>query len=224
MSRLSINQTAIDTVIFDFDGTLAKLNIDFDGMRRAVSELVSRYGVDHQVLQNRFVLEMINEAEALLQKSSHQQSDAFTGDAYRIIEGIEVEAARRGELFSETKHLLSVLKERSLRAGIITRNCVQAVHTVFPDIASYCAVVVCRDDVQHVKPHPEQLTRALSLLDSSPTQAIMIGDHPLDIETGRNAGTLAAGVLTGHFSTDDFIRAGADIILPKASDLLKLLV
>jgi phosphoglycolate phosphatase len=51
----------------------------------------------------------------------------------------------------------------------------------------------------------------------------MVGDHPLDIETGRNAGTLTAGVLTGHFQEDDFMTAGANLVLSQALDILKLL-
>lgn len=125
----------VDTVIFDFDGTLAKLKIDFVQMRQAIDELVS----------------------------------------------------------------------------------------IFQDISSYCSVVVCRDDVKHVKPHPEQLTLALKRLGSSSARSLMVGDHPLDIETGQNAGTLTAGVLTGHFRKDDFIRSGANIVLSQAPDVLKLL-
>jgi phosphoglycolate phosphatase len=223
MSYLSINHTAVDTVIFDFDGTLAKLNIDFDEMRRAIGELVSHYGIDYQTLQHRFVLEIIGEAQTILQKSSPRISKSFAGEACRIIESIEVEAARRGELFDGTRELLSCLREHSVRAGIITRNCAKAVHTVFPDISSYCPVVVCRDDVQHVKPHPEQLNLVLSRLGSRAKCSIMIGDHPLDIEAGRNAGTLTAGVLTGHFQKDAFIAAGADIVLPQAADILEIM-
>ncbi|PKN20726.1 MAG: hypothetical protein CVU71_02780 [Deltaproteobacteria bacterium HGW-Deltaproteobacteria-6] len=223
MSHLRINHTAIDTVIFDFDGTLAKLNIDFDLMRRSVGELVTLYGIDHHILQHRHVLEIIGEAGALLRKNSHRKSESFTGNAFRIIEGIEVDAAQRGELFDGTKELLSVLREHSIRSGIITRNCAKAVRTVFPDILSYCPVVICRDDVEHVKPHPEQLNLALSKLGSSAGTSMMIGDHPLDIETGQNAGTLCAGVLTGHFQKDDFIRAGANLVLAQAVDILKLL-
>ncbi len=59
MSILSLHSIIIDTVIFDFDGTLAKLNIDFDHMRRDIDHLISLYGVDHQRLQNAYVLEII---------------------------------------------------------------------------------------------------------------------------------------------------------------------
>lgn len=221
MSYLFVNHTKINTVIFDFDGTLAKLNIDFDKMRRSIDELVSSYGIDHQTLQHKHVLEIIGEAETILKKYSHKQSVPFVGEAYRIIEEIEVEAARRGELFGQTKELLTALQNNAIGAGIITRNCARAVYTVFPDISSYCRVVVCRDDVKHVKPHPEQIKLALSRIGGYAEKSMMIGDHPLDIETGRNAGTLTAGVLTGHFQEDDFFALGADMVLPKASDLLK---
>ena len=223
MSYLSFNHIAIDTVIFDFDGTLARLNIDFDLMRRSVDELVTLYGIDHQTLQHRHVLEIIGEAGAILQNSSRQKSESFIREAYRIIEDIEVAAARQGELFDGTKEMLKGLREHSIRAGIITRNCAKAVYTVFPDISSYCPVVVCRDHVKHVKPHPEQLNLALSRLGSSSGTSMMIGDHPLDICAGQNAGALTAGVLTGHFHEDDFVLAGADLVLAQASDILKLL-
>ena len=223
MSPLFIKRSTVDTVIFDFDGTLAKLNIDFDRMRYMISELISLYGIDRQILRHRFVLEIIGEAAEFLRKYSPRQAETFIREAYRIIEYIEIEAARRGELFSKTKDLLTILKDASIPSGIITRNCTRAVHTVFPDIASYCSVVICRDDVKHVKPHPEQLMLAIKQCGGVSAGSIMIGDHPLDIETGRNAGTLTAGVLTGHFSETDFIQAGADIVLPQASDVLNLM-
>ncbi len=210
----------IDTVVFDFDGTLAKLNIDFNQMRIAVENLITGYGIDYQHLRHKFVLEMIHETNLILVNRTDRKVSAFTMEAMHIIENIEVEAAERGELFTSTKDLLLALKKRSIRTGIITRNCAKAVHTVFPDIKSYCSVVVCRDDVRHVKPHPEHLTCVLDRLCGISHRTIMIGDHPIDIETGRNAGSLTAGVLTGNFQEEDFILAGATIVLPEASAIL----
>jgi phosphoglycolate phosphatase len=50
----------------------------------------------------------------------------------------------------------------------------------------------------------------------------MIDDHPIDIKTGRNAGTLTCGVLTGRCQRNDFIEAGADIVLSNAADILNI--
>jgi phosphoglycolate phosphatase len=94
---------------------------------------------------------------------------------------------------------------------------------VFPDILSYCPVVVCREAVNNVKPHPEQLKKAIQILGSEAGSALMIGDHPLDIEAGRNAGTYTAGVLTGNNQREDFSQAGADLVLPEAAQVLKMI-
>ena len=223
MAVLKIKQSTIKTIIFDFDGTLAKLNIDFHRMRKAVGKLILSYGITRDELHTDFVLEMIDSAAAILNQRSSHISRKFFDEANSIIEKIEIEAADNGELFDRTRKLLCSLKSRDISCGIITRNCAKAVKIVFPDILSYCPVVVCRDAVNKVKPHPEHINMALNKLGGSAKHTLMIGDHPLDIITGRNAGTKTCGVLTGHFQINDFIEAGADLVLPHAVDILNII-
>ncbi|MCE5210486.1 MAG: HAD-IA family hydrolase [Deltaproteobacteria bacterium] len=223
MAGLNIKQTDINTIIFDFDGTLAKLNIDFQQMHESIEKHILSYGIKRDGLHSKFVLEMIETAKAILINQMPHQADTFLNEANAIIENIEIEAASTGELFEHTKELLKYLDAVDISCGIITRNCNKAVKIVFPEILSYCAVVICRDDVKRVKPHPEHITTALEKLGSSAGNTLMIGDHPLDIKTGRNAGTKTCGVLTGHFQKDAFLEAGADIVLAQASDLLNII-
>jgi phosphoglycolate phosphatase len=223
MATLKIKDIIINTIIFDFDGTLAKLNIDFKLMRDTVLKLISSYGIAQNDLQTDFVLEMINTSREILSNSSPQKAEIFTNIAIKMIEAMEIEAAINGELFPKTKELFTRLKLSGISTGVITRNCEKAIKTVFPDISSYCDVVVCRNMVKNVKPHPEHLNKVLQMLNSLAKNTLMIGDHPLDIETGRKAGTRTAGVLTGHFRKSDFLSAGADLVLAQASDLLNLI-
>jgi phosphoglycolate phosphatase len=223
MATIKIKGISIETIIFDFDGTLAKLNIDFKQMRDAVLKLISSYGIARNYLQTDFVLEMINIVKNTLSRSSPQKAKIFTNKAIKIIEAMEIKAAANVELFPQTKELFTRLKLSGVSTAVITRNCEKAIKTVFPDILSYCEVVVCRDKVKNVKPHPEHLNKALQMLNSTASTTLMIGDHPLDIQTGRNAGTYTAGVLTGHFRKSDFLNAGADLVLSQASDLLNMI-
>lgn len=224
MAVLKIKQSTIKTIIFDFDGTLAKLNIDFHRMREAVGKLILSYGITRDELHTDFVLEMIDSATAILNQRSPHISKKFFDEANSIIEKIEIEAAENGELFDRTKELLNSLKSLKISCGIITRNCAKAVKIVFPDILSYCPVVVCRDAVNKVKPHPEHLSMALNKLGGSAKHTLMIGDHPLDIKTGHRAGTKTCGVLTGRCPKNDFIEAGADIVLSNAVDILNIII
>jgi phosphoglycolate phosphatase len=223
MATLTIKESNVKTIIFDFDGTLAKLNIDFDLMRKAVLKILPSYNIDPDNLRSPFILEMIKEAKLTLDKSSPEKAQAFSQNAFRLIEEIEIRAAVDGQLFDRTKELFSGLKLHGISSAIITRNCTKAVNLIFPDISFYCPVVISRNDVINVKPHPEHLNKTLQILKALPQNTLMVGDHPLDIITGRNAATLAAGVLTGRFLKEDFIKAGADLVLPEAADILNMI-
>jgi hypothetical protein len=74
MAAIKIKGISIETIIFDFDGTLAKLNIDFKLMRDAVLKLISSYGIERNYLQTDFVLEMINTAKEILSQEFPSKS------------------------------------------------------------------------------------------------------------------------------------------------------
>lgn len=66
-------------------------------------------------------------------------------------------------------------------------------------LAELFDVVICADDVERGKPHPEAVEKALAALDRDPETAVFIGDSPHDMEAGRRAGVRTAAVLWGPF-------------------------
>ena len=72
----------------------------------------------------------------------------------------------------------------------------------------FIAATACGDDVEHGKPDPRLVGVALRKLALPGSQAVMVGDTPYDAEAGLEAGTKAAGVLTGGFSADVLTGAG----------------
>ncbi len=223
VTALTINKSAIKTIVCDFDGTLAKLNIDFHHVRKRIGDLILSYGIDGCDLSANFVLEMIGDVTANLNQQSPKKANMFIDEANALIENIEIKAAECSELFADTKPLLSSLNSLGIPCGIISRNCSKAIKIIFPDILSFCPVVVCRNDVKNVKPHPEHLNLALKKLGASPGSTLMIGDLPIDIITGRNVGTLTCGVLTGRCQKNDFIEAQADMMLSTAWEVLDII-
>lgn len=213
----------IHAVIFDFDGTLAKLNIDFPLMRQAVLDLIGDYAVPMNGLSNLYVLEMIKAAQILISEIHPSKEESFVKQAIALITKIEIEAAKKGDLISGTRDMLAELKKRKIKVGVVTRNCQAAVRTVFPDIFNYCNTIITREMTCNVKPHPEHLLVALQSLGVAPESSSMVGDHPMDIRIGKHAGTLTIGVLTGYSTSDELIKAGADIIIDKAADIIGLL-
>ena len=210
-------------IIFDFDGTLALLNIDFLLMKRKVFGLMDEFGVDGSLLHETYLLEIIDEVYRLLMERDSSKAESFFEKAHQILHQVEMEAARGGTLLPGVKELLNFLRERGLKIGIITRNCEEAVRRVFPEVDEYCDVFISRDSVRRVKPHPDHLNAVTKRLGISGEEAVMVGDHPLDIQAGKRVGMRTIGVLSGRTTKEEFEKAGADEILKDVTEVMVLL-
>lgn len=211
----------IRAIIFDFDGTLAFLNIDFLLMRKEVFELVDEFKVDRDSVRETYLLEIIDEVYHLLMERGSSIAETFYEKAHQILYQVEMDAARKGSLLPGVKELLSSLRKKGLKIGIITRNCEEAVRRVFPEIDQYCDVFISRDSIKKVKPHPDHLNAVAERLGIYGEEAVMIGDHPLDIQAGKRVGMRTIGVLSGRTSKEEFEKAGANEILRDVTELWK---
>jgi phosphoglycolate phosphatase len=213
----------IRAVVFDFDGTLALLNVDFKEMRRDIVDLAASYGISEDGMERLFVLEMIAEIRDRIGRMSPGQEGTFSGRALRLVSDRELAGAVNSRLFPGVKDMFVELKRRGIKTGILTRNCIEAITVVFPDVRSYCDAVVTRDDTSRVKPDPEHIRIVLRHLNEEPRLAAMVGDHPMDIRVGKEVGAFAIGVLTGYSSIDDLKGAGAEMILEEVAEITKYL-
>jgi phosphoglycolate phosphatase len=192
----------IRCIVLDFDGTLAELRLDFAEMKRRIAVLAARHLGFRPPIPPTPALEWV---ESL----TPDDAGVFKAEAAELIKGMELESAQNGRLFPFTRPLLEMLHSRGVKTAIITRNCEEAVRMVFPDIEAYCSAFLARNNVHRVKPDPGHLLHALRSLAIPPESALMVGDHPLDMETGRRAGVRTAGVWSGNATREDLIRSGA---------------
>ncbi len=213
----------IKAVIFDFDGTLAVLNIDFSSMREMVFNIMKSYGVAEELIEERYLLEIIDEVYQILWEKSPSDAETFYQESHHILHAIEMKAAEKGRLIPGTEATLKRLRKKGIKVGIITRNCEDAVQKVFPDIDNFCDVFVSRNSVKKVKPHPDHLTHVMKSLEISGEEAVMVGDHMIDVQAGKRVGMKTIGVLTGRTKKEEFEKAGADYILREASEVCELL-
>lgn len=212
-----------DAMLFDFDGTLAVLNLDFAAMRRGVLELAGAYALPVEILETMYILEMVDHGTMLLQQQHADRATAFYRAAHQLIQDLEVDAAQHSTLLPRIQELLETLRRLQIGVGIVTRNCSAAVYRIFPHLETYCQALLTREHVEQVKPHPGHLQAALARLGSSPVRTIMVGDGVLDIQAGKTLGMFSVGVLSGETSREKLQAQGADLILPTAAELLAYL-
>ncbi len=218
----SLSKT-IRAVVFDFDGTLAVLNIDFQLMRERFFELVNLFGIEKGLIRERYVLEMINEVYLILQERNPSQAKDFYQRAHQMLKEVELYAASKGRLIPGIEATLKGLREKGIKVGIVTRNCKEAVLKVFPNLNEYCDLFISRDSIGRVKPHPDHLDSVLKGLHLSGKESVMVGDHPIDIQAGKKAGMKTVGVLSGKTKREEFEMAGADYILRDATEIYQVL-
>jgi phosphoglycolate phosphatase len=212
----------IKAVIFDFDGTLAVLNIDFSVMRERIFDLMRKYGIGHETIQEKYLLEITDEVYQTLWGKDPFGAEAFYQESHRILHEEEMKAAEAGRLIPGTEATLRGLRRKGIKIGIITRNCEDAVRKVFPGINDFCDVFVSRNSVKKVKPHPDHLTYVMKRLKISGEEAVMVGDHVIDVETGRRVGMKTIGVLTGRTKKEEFEKAGANYVLRDVSEVCRI--
>ncbi|PJB62432.1 MAG: hypothetical protein CO096_25545 [Armatimonadetes bacterium CG_4_9_14_3_um_filter_66_14] len=206
----------VDAVLFDFDGTLAELTIDFGEMRQRVQDLLADFGVPLSALSARYVLELVDEGAAHL-AANGGEGKRFHDRAHAAIEAVELTAASRGRLVAGAREALERLAEAGVPLAIVTRNCRRAVTALLDRENS--AFALTRDDVTHVKPDPRHLDEALARLNCTGERALMVGDHPMDMTTAGALGMRAIGVLTGNSTAASLSEAGALLVLPSVADL-----
>jgi phosphoglycolate phosphatase-like HAD superfamily hydrolase len=73
-------------------------------------------------------------------------------------------------------------------------------------------IILAREDTVKTKPSPEPVEFALSNLNIEPGHCLVVGDHPYDVISGREAGVFTAGLLTGLVGKKDLLDAGADYV------------
>ncbi len=81
--------------------------------------------------------------------------------------------------------------------------------------------IVGSDSTNRIKPHPEPVLHALSLINVSADHAVMVGDTTVDIAAAHAAEVLAIAVLCGFGEPKDFTNA--DVVLESTADLANLL-
>lgn len=217
-SPIYIFNKPISAVLFDLDGTLIETHINFPAMTQAMLRMAQEAGVALHTVKNRNILNIVELAQNDLIRRG-QNGEAFRRDAFAVLEEIEVDGCSQPILLQGTIDCLTQLHQRGVAVGIVTRNCRRVSTGLLARFDVPYAALLTRDDVLRAKPHPEHLHAALSQLGTVPEQAMMVGDHHMDVQAGKAAGcALTIGVL-GKRSADWFAPCSPDHMVRDLSEV-----
>ncbi len=188
----------VSAVLFDFDGTLVTLEIDFPLMRKRVNEAIASFGVPSNILTAPFSWERIEQAASWLARFDPERAHKLERTAKAIIVEMEDEAAKIATPPKDVLPTLQVLKAKGIKIGLVTRNSMNAIRTILNRHPLPFDVIVTRDHVRSLKPNPEQLLFALNRLNVNPFrkpfQVAFVGDHPSDMQVALKIGIVPIGI------------------------------
>jgi len=86
-------------------------------------------------------------------------------------------------------------------------------------LKSSFGIVQCGDQPEGRKPETAGINRILDFFQVKPDKAVIVGDSPIDIQTGRAASVLTCGVLDGFASKEVLDQSNPDVLIGKLSEL-----
>lgn len=217
----------LKAVLFDLDGTLIDTAADFI---RIIQEMCREKGC--HIVEAHQIRTQVSEGARAMVKLVYPELDVqdtiFLQHRQGFLDRYGADIAVDTTLFSGMDEILRELEADHIPWGIVTnkpRGLSEALLKAL-DLTERCAVLVCPDDVTQTKPHAEPMLLAAKQLDLAPEDIIYIGDHPRDIDAGKNAHmptVLAAyGYLPPEFS-DDLAAWRADYIVDDVPQLHQLI-
>jgi HAD superfamily hydrolase (TIGR01509 family) len=204
------------TVILDVDGTLVDTNYQHalawhralraHGHTVQMWEIHRHIGMGGDQIVSALVGEEVEEREG-------EEVRAAEGNAYgELIGEVEPMAGARG--------LIENLREDGSRV-ILASSAKQE------EVDHYLDLLDARDlldgwttaaDVERTKPHPDLVHAALEKAGGEGA-AVMVGDSTWDVKAAEAAGVPTLAVLTGGFSEDELLEAGAAEVVRSIAEL-----
>ena len=208
-----IESGSITTLLFDWDGTLAdSAHRSFIAFEKSLHDLgiaLTREAYDTLYTPNAYLM-----YEALKLPAEHwPQADNLWIHHY---------GEDPSELVADARETLVSLHEKGYNFGVVSSGSRSRVMREIGEsnLSWIFGVVVCNEDIQHKKPHPEGLEKAMALLGAGKQSCSYIGDAPDDIRMGKNADVLTVAVPSSFPSSKDLRDACPDIFLASIKELL----
>ncbi len=210
-------------ILFDLDGTLIDTAPDF-----IIAANLLRNELNLAPLEKKIIQQQVSNGAAAI---THVITDLplnhplFEEHRQRLLTlYAQCLPNTASALFPGMAALLHEIRQQTLFWGIVTNKPVFFSNLLLAALNLKPDCLICPDHVQHKKPHAEPLLKACEVLGILPCDALYIGDHTRDIESGINAKMDTVGVTYGYLEAGDHpTRWGAKFVVEQAQELISLI-
>ena len=214
-------------VLFDLDGTLIDTATDFI---RILQDMCREKGC--AIVDADLIRTQVSEGARAMVKLVYPELDVedpiFLAHRQRFLDVYGANIAVKTDLFDGMYPLLEELESQQIPWGIVTNKPRWLSESLLNalNLTERCAVLVCPEDVSKTKPDPEPMYLAAQNINIDVQDCIYVGDHPRDIDAGRDAQMYTILAAYGYLPLqykDDLTAWRADCIVNTVSELQQVL-
>ncbi|PNH13206.1 phosphoglycolate phosphatase [Acinetobacter baumannii] len=214
-------------VLFDLDGTLIDTAADFIRIIQQMCRDARRPVVEADLIRTQ-----VSEGARAMVKLVYPELDVtnpiFLAHRQNFLDLYSNNIVVDTDLFEGMYPLLEALEAQQIPWGIVTNKPRGLSESLLEklNLTERCAVLVCPEDVSKTKPDPEPMYLAAKQLNIPANEIIYVGDHPRDIDAGRNADMYTILAAYGYLPIehrDDLNAWQADSIVNTVTELHELL-
>lgn len=206
-----------DTIIFDFDGTLADTQ---EGLTKGFQKGLAAFGVEES-LEN--IRGLIGPPLTATIKTKYGFCDADAAIAMKICEDYQLgEGVAECRLFPGVPRLLDGLKAMGLHLALAT-NCPETTargQLAFLGLDRWLDVVETNNDPQNRGTKAQFIRWAMERCGSTPERCLMVGDRQNDLVGGQQNGMDTAAVLYGYGSCAELAASAPTYLCATPRELL----
>ena len=190
----------INTIIFDFDGTLADTT---ELVKNSFKHICKVYNKEYN---EDYILSTFGEPLASVINRDYKEHNVE--EVLRTYRSYHEERFEdEVPMYDSVYETLQFLCEKDYKLGIATSRLKDSTINALEqfNITHFFKCVITADDVVNPKPHSEPIQKAMALLDSKAEETMYVGDAGIDMICARNAGVIPA-LVGWHSNSMDLAR------------------
>ena len=202
---ISEKRAKVKEVLFDFEGTLVDFQWQLEPAVAETLEALSKAGLQRQWYGEKpGYAHIYNQTLDLMHQRKGLAPDSESALVDTIYDRYDADALERWNLYPDTLELLETLRHQGFQMAIVSNVGKWALKAAMEklQLSHLVQVIISRDDVLKIKPHPEGLLSAAKTLGVQPAEVLFVGDSRNDVGAARQAG-MQAGYLRGGEDTPE---------------------